>query len=98
MTDKYWQIIPHQSSDHWLQLWSPDGWWRAYVKPDGCVGLNRYHNTAVSLEEASESLNIKIEHPRLVDHLHICELDDTISRLESIEKLAQKRFGPDWPY
>jgi hypothetical protein len=80
--NKYWQIQPEDSKSHYFLAKSLDveNTYQAYVKWDGCVQLTRYFNGNQNDE----------------DSIHICDLDDFISRLQEIRDLAVQKFGNNW--
>lgn len=85
MKSKHWEKA--ESEPHYLVLEDPEGWWKASIKWDGCINLNRVHNVPLPVTD---------EHPQLVDYIHICELDDMIERLEELRDKAREHFGEDW--
>jgi len=52
---------------------SPKGWWEATLRYDGCVQFRRYFNVPMAEE---------------VDDIHLCDLDETIKRLEALRAFA----------
>ena len=65
----------------------PGGWYAATVKPDGCVDLRRYYN--LPLHEPGRDADDE-------DYLHICDIDDLISRLQALRDAAKAKYGADW--
>jgi hypothetical protein len=84
---KDWIVIEGRNSDTWLDVRDPDGWWSAYVKWDGCIGLSRYFN---------DPMDDKKRNDDDIDSIHICDIDETIRRLQSLKAKALEHFG-DWP-
>ena len=74
-----WKIV--ENSDLILKVEDPQGYRSAVVKRDGCVDYVRY------LNKHSESAR--------EDCLHICDLDDEISRLTELRDMAKEYFG-EW--
>ncbi len=66
-----------------LHLAHPLGWYQARIRWDGCVEFTRVFNIGYPSEDA--------------DHLHICDIDDMIDRLQQLKAMAQDHFGKDWP-
>jgi hypothetical protein len=63
----------------------PDAYWRADVMWDGCIDLYRMYNGGDWNDENA-----------LIDYLHICDLDDLITRLGVLKRMALEYFGEDW--
>lgn len=82
-----WAVIEEKSTDTWLELKDPDGWYDAVVKWDGCIHFRRYFN------DPMDHPNRKSEDQ---DYLHICDIDETIKRLQSLKEAALNHFGM-WP-
>ena len=78
----HWKILEDKSSDSWLEVQDPEGWYSAVVRFDGCIHLNRHHNYPLSERDN--------------DYIHICDIDDMIERLESLKKLALDYYV-EWP-
>lgn len=66
---------------------SENTWFEAYVRKNGCVELHRYFNEPK--EHNSQDDND-------VDFLHICDIDDMISKLQEIKRRSIERFGDNW--
>jgi hypothetical protein len=84
----YWRTEPEKTSEYWLELVDPEGWWHAIVKWDGCIHLDRYFNFPLGHADAGGENS---------DYLHICELDDVILRLQALRDVARAHFGKEWP-
>ncbi len=79
-----WENTGH----HAVTVYSADvHGWRAYVKWDGCIDLEFFHNGTNPLDENVDDR----------DYLHICNLDDLIRRLEGLRRIATGRYGEEWP-
>jgi hypothetical protein len=82
--------------ESWLDVVLDDGslgedgeaWWKATVKWDGCIHLNRYHNLPYPQP--------KDDRHALSDYLHICELDEFIEAMIALRDRAKEYFGA-WP-
>ena len=82
-----WQ--PEPSTDHCLNLTDPEGWWRVFIKWDGCFELDHFHNYPLTdpVYDDPES-----EHNDW-DRMHICDIDDMIERLTALKEMAEKHFS-----
>lgn len=80
----YWQIKKESTTDHWLELVDPEGWYSAGVRWDGCVYFYRYFNAPISDKTRDD------EDP---NYLHICDIDDAIARLQALKQIAQQFFS-----
>jgi uridine kinase len=71
--------------DDKLVLTDPDGWWRATIRPDGCMELDHYFN---------EPLNTELPENEEADYdrMHICDVDDMIERLRELKVLMNTHF------
>ena len=87
MNDNLWIKDPasHEGS---MTIADPDGWFKAQVRWDGCVHLNIASNTPFTEPDRRTDCD---------DYIHICELDDMITRLQSIKTIAIEHFGEWWP-
>ena len=82
-----WDVLADQSTEHWLELVDPGGWYHAVVKRDGCVHFRRYFN------DPRDSAD---RNPDDEDYFHICDLDEEIARLQALRAKAIEFFGADW--
>lgn len=80
----HWDITTME--DDKLVLTDPDGWWRASIRPDGCMELDRYFNKPLTtiLAENEEAD---------WDRMHVCDVDDLIERLTQLRGLMITHFG-----
>lgn len=87
----YWRkkLKLEKTEPHWLELVDPEGWYHAIVKFDGCIHFNRYCNIPIHELQPGQEADI--------DYLHICDLDDTIARLQALRDIAKAHFGEKWP-
>jgi len=92
MTTK-WKILPEKTTETWLQVEDPEGWYGAIVKWDGCIHFDAYANVPIH-ERTGDP---KEEHRELVDYIHICDIDDMIARLQDLREVAVSHFGEKWP-
>ena len=81
-----WAVVPENTTELWLSLREPDGWYRASVRSDGCLELYRHFNDPDPKTKESD-----------IAQMHICDLDDFIRRLEALRETAKVHFGRDWP-
>jgi hypothetical protein len=80
-----WQVSPEPDPvSEWLSIEDPDGWWEARVRRDGCFELYRGFNEPHSTDGENW------------EQIHICDLDDLITRLQALKAMAQSHFG-EWP-
>ena len=86
MSDIAWNVKEINVTS--IQLDDPDGWYSAKVKFDGCVDFYRYHNWPKGKAPAGRE--------EMADYIHICDIDDTIARLQAIKKAAIQHFE-EWP-
>lgn len=91
--DRLWVVDQQRSHDHWLEVREPDGWYAAVVKFDGCIDLRRYLNDPLAADRGQDDYQGADWQE---DSIHICDVDDMISRLQSLKAEALKHFGPDW--
>ena len=83
-----WRAIPDKTTDIWLEVVDPDGWYSAIVKWDGCVDFYSYANSPfVEGENRDEDCD---------DYIHICDLDEYIDRLTKLRDEARKHFSNHW--
>lgn len=92
---EHWAVVPEKTTEHWLQVRDPAGWYSAYVRWDGCIGFYRLYNNP--LPEGAEAEQARWEEDDH-DYLHICDLDDEIARLQALREAARQHFGPGWPH
>jgi hypothetical protein len=87
-----WQVVEEESRPHWLEVKDPEGWYEAIVKWDGCIELSRFFNLPLPRRADDEA--------QMEDHIHICDLDGFIARLQALKNVAREYFdaqGRDWP-
>ena len=86
----YWETQPGQySSEYFTDFRDPEGWYKAHVKRDGCVEFTRFFNVPAALDDFA---------PDTYDHIHICDLDDFIERLQALRAAAIEHYGDAWPF
>ena len=86
-----WQVDEKEmQSESIANFISSEGWYRAYVKWDGCIEFYRAFNVPFTLQEADHVL-VEDE-----DQIHICDIDETIELLQGLKKVAIEKFG-EWP-
>lgn len=85
-----WRGIPEKTQEHWLEVEDPEGWYSAAIRFDGCIHFHRYYNTPKHLQTEGD------KDSDMTDYLHICDIDDMISRLRTLKALAVAHFGSDW--
>ena len=86
---QFWKVNQEKTEDSWLEVEDPEGWYKAVVKWDGCVHLNRFFNLPFT-QGGNDS-----------DYLHVCDLNDFIDRLTELRDLARQHFektGDEWPW
>ena len=74
--------VNSETPDH-LELVDPEGWWMAVAKWDGCIDLHRVFNIPLPLRD---------DEAQLSDYIHLCDIDETIARLQELKKLATAHF------
>jgi len=79
-----WEVKENCTTRLWLELQGQRGEYEAIVKWDGCVEFYRFFNGTTSCEEDD------------YDHIHICDIDDCIARLQALKEIAKGHFGGDW--
>jgi hypothetical protein len=77
---------PNDPEGH-LFLRSPDGFWLAQVRRDGCFELTRSHNVPLAEQPDEED----------IDFLHVCDYDAMLERLDAMRRAAQDHFDQVWP-
>jgi len=85
-----WQIKKIGAENCWITFESPDGYWRAEIVRSGCIDINHSFNVPLQDDNCESVLQ------RLIDYIHICNIDDMIARLEALKAAAQDFFGEDW--
>jgi hypothetical protein len=83
---RYWRLKPG-STEYWEAYEScdePHIWWEADVRWDGCTQLTRHFNMPADLrDESTDELN------SMSDGIHLCDLDETIARLQELRELTR---------
>lgn len=74
----------------WAVFEWEDGYYRAEVKFDGCIEFYHSFNAPLSTDACESILQ------RLIDQIHICDIDDMIARLQGLKEAAIEFFGDDW--
>lgn len=81
---------------HWIDVEVRDDEcppsWRASLRFDGCVHLNRYFNGFDPDSKTGPSSK-----DNDTDYMHICDLDELIELLQQLKSEALEHFGKDWP-
>jgi len=72
-----------------LEIVDKENGFRAIVKFDGCIHLDKYGVVDWEDEEEEEVLNDERNHSFYV---HICDIDQLIDALSEIKKLQQQYF------
>lgn len=85
MNKPQWNV--DEAAEATLSLVDPEGWYKAFIRWDGCVDLSRYFHTPFTLQDSAESD---------VAEFHICDVDDLIERLQALKAKAVEHFG-EWP-
>lgn len=80
--DKY-NII--EAKDHWLEIHDKEGWFKAIIKWDGCIHLDKFSNTPFTLREKDEDDSCDEYH-------HICDIQREIEFLYSLLKVAREHY------
>lgn len=87
-----WILEPSGTAeDHWVDFVDPGGWYSASVKWDGCVHFYRYFN--------QPHPQPKDDPTAYAQHLHICDIDEEIARLQALKAKAIEYFAErgGWP-
>lgn len=87
----YWVTVPAQTSKHWLEVHDPEGWHHAVVKFDGDVHFRVYFN------EPHENPLERYNFTDNADEITLTDLEDVITRLQSLLDIARHHFGDKWP-
>lgn len=90
MENKFWKIDEKETTDSWLTVIDNEDpelgvWYKAIVKWDGCIHLNRYFNNPYIKNEKSEENDAP-------DYIHICELNNYINRLIALRDIANEFY------
>jgi hypothetical protein len=72
-----WNI--KDQSEHYLNLESPCGYWRAYIRWDGCLDV--VHSNGMPIDECD---------PAGIQDMHVCDVAEFIARLGEVCALAKK--------
>ncbi len=72
-----------------------DGWNWAEVKWDGCIDYYRVVNDPIP-DGVTELPPEEEPAGRLIDYMHICDIDEEIERLQKLKAAAIAFFGEDW--
>ena len=78
---------PGEATADFVSADMPNVWYSAFVKWDGCIELIRYFNVPRDLAP---------ERGDDYDQIHICDIDETIERLQALKTAAIEHFGADW--
>lgn len=82
-TNVGWTVIAGEdTNDHRLLLEGEHRLWAARVRSDGCVDLTRWFNGRTDEDDA--------------DTIHLCDVRETIARLEALLAAATDHFGEGW--
>ncbi len=85
-----WKIV--EGDDYCFEVVDPSGWYKAFVKWDGCFEFYRAFN--IPFPETNK-------HPQLIDQIHICDINELIEQLQALKIVAKQYFagtGKDYEY
>lgn len=90
--DTRWGDAPDANTLFRLYLRDPYGRWDATVRSDGCVEMNQYDGP---YPVETDRGMYETEHDNY-ERIHICDLDEYIKRLQSLQLHAKVYFNAEW--
>jgi len=82
-----WEVKGGSDEEGWIALRSPEGMFMAVVQGGGCT---RLHINYLPGDFEDWAPNVSGE------HIHICEVEDLIARLQDLVRIAKEQFKEDF--
>jgi len=81
-----WEKV--EAHEYRAEFQDPEGWYRASVKLDGCIDMQRAYNVPFPRNDDEDE--------DMADTMHICDIDEHIERLIALRDAAREHFGDEW--
>lgn len=83
MDNKYQKVTEKEENGFHITVQEPNGWYRAWIKNDGCIEFDRFFNDPYPQPEEGIGMS---------DRIHICDIDDFIERLKALKEIVEANF------